>query len=271
VSVAPDHVSTDTSDGVLERFLSEMVIDEYADVPVVDGSGRRQPRWAATAVAALIGIIVAVAVVNARVSDDDRQQGRAALTERIASMNGVVAERQARNDEQAARVDALQQSLLDTAGSQAQADSIARLGVQAGTSELTGPGVTVTIDDATDAEAGSLNRVLDRDLQDIVNALWRMGASGIAVNGERLTSVTAIRGAGEAILVNYRPLTRPYQVTAIGTTTTGDEDSGLRRLLSSLTSDYGLVADVTTGDVALPAGELRTPRFAMNASEEAGQ
>ena len=127
---------------------------------------------------------------------------------------------------------------------------------------LSGPGLTVTIDDAPDAEAGSLNQVLDRDIQDIVNVLWSMGASGVAVNEQRLTGATAIRGAGEAILVNYQPLTRPYTVTAVGTTTSGDEASALQLLLDGLSRDYGLVSQVTSGDVALPAGELRAPRFA---------
>ena len=38
----------------------------------------------------------------------------------------------------------------------------------------------------------------------------------MAINGQRLTSKTAIRFAGEAILVNFRPLTRPYVIAAIG-------------------------------------------------------
>ncbi len=118
------------------------------------------------------------------------------------------------------------------------------------------------VDDAPDAEAGSLNRVLDRDLQDIVNVLWRSGATGVAVNDQRLTATTAIRAAGEAILVNYQPLTRPYRVYAVGTSTSGTGDSGLERLLDGLSTDYGLVTEMTTGDVALPAGELRSPRFA---------
>ena len=36
------------------------------------------------------------------------------------------------------------------------------------------------------------------------------------INGQRLTATSAIRFAGEAILVNYRPLVPPYAVTAIG-------------------------------------------------------
>ena len=48
--------------------------------------------------------------------------------------------------------------------------------------------------------------MLDRDLQVIVNGLWAAGAEAIAVNGQRLTACSAIRSAGEAILVDFRPL-----------------------------------------------------------------
>ena len=42
------------------------------------------------------------------------------------------------------------------------------------------------------------------------------GAEAVAVNGYRLSSRTAIRQAGDAITVDYRSLTRPYVVEAIG-------------------------------------------------------
>jgi uncharacterized protein YlxW (UPF0749 family) len=38
----------------------------------------------------------------------------------------------------------------------------------------------------------------------------------VAINGQRLTATSTIRKAGEAILVNLRPVTSPYEVTAIG-------------------------------------------------------
>jgi uncharacterized protein YlxW (UPF0749 family) len=62
----------------------------------------------------------------------------------------------------------------------------------------------------------NLGRVLDRDLQALANALWQCGAEAIAINGQRLTAVSTIRSAGEAILVDFRPVTRPYVLTAIG-------------------------------------------------------
>ena len=42
------------------------------------------------------------------------------------------------------------------------------------------------------------------------------GAEAVAINGHRLTARTAIRSAGDAITVDYRSLTRPYKIEAIG-------------------------------------------------------
>ena len=58
--------------------------------------------------------------------------------------------------------------------------------------------------------------ILDTDLQSLVNALWTAGAEAISINGNRLTSLTAIRFAGRAITVDYRSLTPPYVIDAIG-------------------------------------------------------
>jgi uncharacterized protein YlxW (UPF0749 family) len=66
------------------------------------------------------------------------------------------------------------------------------------------------------AAAENLGLVIDRDLQDIANGLWQAGAEAVAVNGQRLTATSTIRAAGGVILVDFRPVTSPYEVTAIG-------------------------------------------------------
>lgn len=262
----------DPGEGVLEAFLAQVVVDDYADVPPHEEGPRRWARhWRALVVMVIIGVLAASVVISTRTSDEARQQTREALVERVGVLSASVDERQTAVDEKSATVDALQAEVL--AGRDAVADQprLEALSSEAGTTALSGPGLTVTIDDAPDAEAGSLNQVLDRDLQDIVNVLWSMGASGVAVNDQRLTGATAIRGAGEAILVNYQPLTRPYTVSAVGTTTSSGKDSALQVLLTGLRTDYGLVSEVGTGDVALPAGELRSPRFARTQQGGVGQ
>ena len=63
----------------------------------------------------------------------------------------------------------------------------------------------------------TVSRVLDVDLQ--TRGQRRCGPAGaeaIAINGQRLTATSTIRAAGSAILVDFRPVTSPYEVSAIG-------------------------------------------------------
>jgi uncharacterized protein YlxW (UPF0749 family) len=253
---------------VLESFVRSVVEDDYASVPITSDSGARRGNQidvvAALVVAVVIGLVIITALFLTRSTSGARQATQEALVARVDSATTAVANRQALVEGQRTRVDQSQAQLLAESDAAPDTESaVGRLAALAGTDSLSGRGLTISLDDAPDAGDGSLNRVLDRDLQDVVNALWQGGAQGIAVNGHRLTDATAIRSAGEAILVNYEPLTRPYAVTSVGGLESAAADSGLQRLLSILGRDFGLVSGVSEADVVLPAGELRQPRFAV--------
>ncbi|MEV0900070.1 DUF881 domain-containing protein [Actinoplanes sp. NPDC049802] len=70
--------------------------------------------------------------------------------------------------------------------------------------------------DAVTGERRTDGLVKDTDLQLAANALWEAGAEAIMINGQRLTATSRIRQAGEAILVDIRPVASPYELTAIG-------------------------------------------------------
>ena len=105
-----------------------------------------------------------------------------------------------------------------------EASRLRDLAAGSGLAKVTGNGVVVRLADAPpqiDPVTGKQSDdnpglVLDRDLQDIANGLWRSGAEAIAINGQRLSSTSTIRAAGGAILVDFRPVTSPYEVSAIG-------------------------------------------------------
>jgi uncharacterized protein YlxW (UPF0749 family) len=132
----------------------------------------------------------------------------------------------------------------------------------------------VRLDDATagpspDAQRGGQvaeGRVQDRDLQDAVNGLWAAGAEAVSINGLRLSALTAIRSAGEAILVDFRPVSPPYTVRAIGNPGTlqarfVDGQSGRR--LSTFSSLYGISLIVRrTSSQTLPGAGTPTLRLA---------
>jgi len=94
------------------------------------------------------------------------------------------------------------------------------LAAQAGTLAVTGSALRVKVSDADvipdDANEAEAYRISDIDLQLLVNALWGAGAEAIAVNGNRVVATTSIRQAGETIVVNFRPLSPPYRLDAIG-------------------------------------------------------
>ncbi len=81
-----------------------------------------------------------------------------------------------------------------------------------GVTQMQGPGVVVHIIDDPD----STSRVIDQDLRQLVNGFWQSGAEGISINGQRVTSLTAIRQAGSSITINYVSISSPYRVEIIG-------------------------------------------------------
>ena len=115
------------------------------------------------------------------------------------------------------RTKALRNSLLQsTAAGSALAARLDQADLAAGTVAASGPGLRVVVDDASPNGGSDGNQVLDRDLQTLVNALWASGAEAVAIDGQRLTTQSAIRQAGSSILVNFEPVPRPYVIIAIG-------------------------------------------------------
>ena len=141
--------------------------------------------------------------------------------------------------------------------------TLGTLGVLSGISAVHGPGVEITVDDAPESHS-TRQTVLDSDLQLLVNGLWQSGAEAIAINGERLTALTAVRQAGSAIDVNYHNLSRPYVVRAIGNPATmparlADTAGGQAWL--DLHQQLGLRFDVRTRTrLDLPAADVPTLR-----------
>jgi uncharacterized protein YlxW (UPF0749 family) len=104
-------------------------------------------------------------------------------------------------------------------GAQVQA-TISALELALGGVPVAGPGLQVTLANASGpGNSSTLGVIYDTDLQAVTNALWSSGAEAIAINGQRLSSLSSIREAGAAILVNYRPIEPPYVVEAVGSPT----------------------------------------------------
>lgn len=133
---------------------------------------------------------------------------------------------------------------------------LAELSMSTGMVAVTGPALRITVDDGADASVKG-SRVVDVDLRYAVNGLRLAGAEAIAINGHRLSPRTAIRGAGDAITVDYRSLSRPYTILAIGDRRhleSGFQASAGGRWWKTLQENYGLHLEIAdAGTVTLPA------------------
>ncbi len=185
------------------------------------------------------GLLVAVTYDQAAATAQGRQQVRAALVEDIQRSSDAGDELTAELEDLRVEVSRTRDDLLDASAiGQRALDAVARAERGAAAVPVTGPGLLVTLanagPDADDDPVGGTTeedtrgRVRDGDLQLVVNALWAAGAEAVSINDLRLGAATAIRFAGEAVLVDFQPVMNPYEIRAIG-----DPDTLSARFLAS--------------------------------------
>ncbi|TDB88410.1 DUF881 domain-containing protein [Actinomadura sp. KC216] len=170
----------------------------------------------------LAGTLIAVAGAEVRRGEPVAAQERSRLVGEINARTAETDGLQRRLDRLRAETERRRAAALARSEDGRRARRhLAAAAAAAAAEPATGEALIVTLDDAPGdgpegRPADTGGRVYDQDLQVLVNGLWAAGAAAIGVNGQRLTAATAIRAAGEAILVDYRPLGRPYEVTALG-------------------------------------------------------
>jgi uncharacterized protein YlxW (UPF0749 family) len=217
----------------------------------------------------VIGLVVGVAASNLTAADSPRAAARADLIQQITARRTQVDQLSAQAQTLQADLTAREASRLGDQGELARGRSLA---IAVGALPMEGPGMTVTLDDAPDADqatgtdAGE-KRGFSRDVQIVVNALWQAGAEAISINGMRLTSLSEIRFAGSAIVVGHRALNRPYVVTALGPPRDlpGDfADGPGGTYISTLHSTFGIRADTEVSQrLTVPAASRLTTRYAQ--------
>lgn len=221
--------------------------------------------------ALVLGFVVAVAVTDLRrdaAGDDDP---RALLEQEVRESRGEIDVLEAQQETLEGQIADAQAVVLDSTDAAASERLHAYEAAGAG-SARTGPGVVLTVEDSAPLPAGpgvtegAVNRVTDGDLQIAVNGLWAAGAEAIAVNGQRLSTTSAIRTAGSAVLVDFRPLSPPYEITALGDPEelrTGVDAGETGDYLSGISTRFGIrVSWDGAQELTVPAGTVGTLREA---------
>ncbi len=229
----------------------------------------------------LAGLVVTVGAAQARVAAPVVAKERQELIDRIDKETAAADELEGAVDKLRDDVNARQREALRHTGGNPQADLVSML---AGASEVYGPGMRLVVDDAKEAgTSGGGNprgtsgfsdtgRVRDRDMQRVVNGLWQSGAEAVSINGQRLTALSAIRAAGDAILVDNKPLVPPYTVLAVGegkrlSARFQDSPDGL--YLQALKDNYGIRSSISVeSDLRLAAAPSVIVRTAQPSTEK---
>ena len=210
---------------VVERPLDPGYADSAARRRALAEAGlsvRRRPArlLALFLVAVLLGGMTVAAARQLRVPREGVAAARALLEQQIADRAATADELRQRSSELSAEIEELQRTAL-SGQDPALLEDLRLDGVVNGSTPVSGPGLVVSLTDGgrglTEEDVDPSSRVLDIDVQTVVNALWSAGAEAISVDDQRLTAMSAIRNAGDAILVDLVPLTGPtYVIRAVG-------------------------------------------------------
>ncbi|MFJ9818912.1 DUF881 domain-containing protein [Streptomyces sp. NPDC101151] len=230
----------------------------------------------------LAALVVTVGAAQARVAAPVVAKERQELIDRIDRETADADRLESDVDTLRDDVDARRRAALKQSGGSTEADLV---GVLSGASAVHGRGVKLVVNDAKEASSGGdatdpretsdfsdTGRLRDRDMQRVVNGLWASGAEAVSINGQRLTALSAIRAAGDAILVDNKPLVPPYTVLAVGDgerLSTRFQNSADGLYLHALEENFGIRATISTeGDVRLPAAPSVIVRTAQPDAEQ---
>ncbi|WP_440581591.1 DUF881 domain-containing protein [Streptomyces viridochromogenes] len=229
----------------------------------------------------LAALVVTVGAAQARVAAPVVAKEREELIDRIDQEASAADKLEESVDELREDVSARQREALKNAG---HSDRTELVGILAGAVAVHGPGVKLVVNDAKEATSdgdgdpretsgfSDTGRVRDRDMQRVVNGLWESGAEAISINGQRLTALSAVRAAGDAILVDNKPLVPPYTVLAVGDgerLSTRFQDSADGLYLHALQENFGIRTSISVQeDLRLPAAPSVTVRTAQPYTEK---
>jgi len=274
---------------LLTNVMDHSLDDGYAEATArkkAEGAGG-MPKTARAKLGLAAGLVLAALVVtvgaaNARIAAPVVAKERQELIDRIERETTAADKLESDVDTLRADVSARQREALKKNGGGEQADLVSIL---SGATDVHGPGVKLVVNDAKEATTGGgdgnpretsgfsdTGRVRDRDMQRVVNGLWESDAEAVAINGQRLTALSAIRAAGDAILVDNKPLVPPYTVLAVGDgrrLSTRFQNSADGLYLHALQENFGIRTSISVeDDVRLPAAPSVIVRTAQPSTEK---
>src|SRR6195952_5558906 len=158
----------------------------------------------------VVGLVLGIAAASTKDQAAGADQARRSLLQDIAAAQAKQSNLALDQSTLAAQIRSAQSAL----GAGGPLQTVQRLEDLGGLTAVTGPGLTVVIDGSTDSSGAG--GILDRHIQLLVNGMWGAGGEAVSGGGVRPRTTSAIRQAGNAILVDNRPVFWPITIEAFG-------------------------------------------------------
>ena len=172
---------------------------------------QKQYSAALTATCVILGVIIGVqanTVKQQRMTTENQR-----LSEAIIALNQMQAERDTLLEQNQALEKTLKEYQDGNYGTEVE-----QLMAFAGLTEVSGTGVTVTMNDSSNKGGGDMNAYLvhAEDILQVVNELYAAGAEAVSINGQRMVSGSAVSCAGSIVMVNGVRVAAPFEIKAVG-------------------------------------------------------
>ena len=228
---------------------------------------RRVSAWGALVpvVALAAGLLFATSGRTAQ-GTDLRAGETIKLSQLIGQRNSAIARQESQLADVQRHVQRLTSQAASRDGAVAAVEATGNAGaLSAALVPLTGRGVVITLNDAPSRPDGSLpvnarpdDLVIHQsDVQAVVNAVWAAAADGVAIMNQRLIATSAVRCVGNTLLLQGRPYSPPFVITAIADAAAVRAQLAASRqvgYLQQAVAAFGLTFDVhPVGQLTLPA------------------
>ncbi|WP_228551367.1 DUF881 domain-containing protein [Mumia zhuanghuii] len=175
-------------------------------------------RVAVPVTTALAGVLFVTSAISSE--GNDLRQETTDLPTLVEQRREKVASAQQTVDDLSAQIASLTDEVDNAEVSKARKETRS-LRAPAGFTEVSGPGLRVTLEDAPrDVDEPGLDPNLlvvhQQDIQAFVNALWEGGATAVTLQGQRLISTTGIKCVGNTVILNGVPYSPPYIIEGVG-------------------------------------------------------
>ena len=201
----------------------------HANMMKVSGKDSANPRFQGRLVESILftvlllslGFFLSIQIregINLQAQLSSSKEKQSAYMQQLADLKSSNVKLKEENTKLAEQKNTMTENVLNEQGYSELAASLTKTRELAGLTEVSGTGITITLNDSNITDTANVSQtslIHSQDVEYIVDLLKSSGAKAIAINGERIVCSTSIICTGPTIRVNNSRYPVPFVITAI--------------------------------------------------------